>query len=84
MLWIKAIAKIEQALAEGATVGVIYHRKWNRNSNEIKKDDVDAVIEYDWHGKTCKAVNTTHDQINEGTYIIDEVLPDYYFGSTFN
>lgn len=84
MLWIKAIEKIEQALAEGATVGVVYHKKWNRNCNEIKKDDVEGIIEYDWKGQICKAVNTTHDQINEGTHIIDEVLPDYYFGSTFN
>lgn len=73
MKWDKAIKQIEAALAEGKTVEIQYHRKWTRNSNEYKWDIVTNVTEYDWFGQICKAVNTYHDQINEGNFIVDEI-----------
>lgn len=79
MNWNKAVKKIEQALAEGANVAVRYHRKWVKQESHI--DDVDCISDYDWNGQICKAVNTFHDQLNEGSHIIDEVLTDYFFGT---
>lgn len=81
MKWEKAIAKIEKALAEGANVGIQYHRKWMKNDSHI--DDVDKVVTYDWHGTECKAINTFNDSIDEGSHIIDDVLTDHFFGIRF-
>lgn len=76
MNWNKAIKKIEQALAANEAVSVIYHRKWMKNDSHHL--DVESVIEYDWKGQICKAVNLYEggisDQINEGSHIIDEVI----------
>lgn len=79
MKWTKAIAKIETALSDGANVSVAYHRKWAHNVNEFKYGDVDHVGEYDWHGDTCKAVFISGGMLEEGNFIIDEVLVDYFF-----
>lgn len=82
MKWEKAIQKIEKALAEGANVAVIYHRKWMLNDSHIH--DVESIVEYDWHGTTCKAVNVKGDLVDEGSFIIDEVLTDYFFGCKYD
>jgi len=74
MKWNKAVAQIEEALQKGLSVEVRFHRKWARNDNE--KDlwsQVDNVSTYDWHGAICKAVNCNFWQLNEGSYIIDEI-----------
>lgn len=79
MKWDKAINKIEKALAEGANVAVHYHRKWMKNDSHL--DDVESISKYEWNGQICKAVNTFHDQLNESSHIIDEVLADYFFNT---
>lgn len=77
MNWGNAVKKIEQAQAEGAlNILIRYHVKWMK---EWRMDTVDDIITYDWHGQTCKAINTFHDQLNEGSHIIDEVIPDFFF-----
>lgn len=81
MNWNKAVAKIEQALNEGANVAVQYHRKWMKNDSHIH--DVEEVVEYEYKGKVCKALNLWGDQIDEGSHIIDQVLTDYFFGITW-
>lgn len=73
MKWNMAIEILDRALAKGYTAYITYRRKWCRNVNEIKTDEVDAVIRYDWHGQICKAVNTLHDQLNEGNYVIENI-----------
>ena len=73
MKWSKAIEIVDRALSEDMTVTITYHRKWCRNTNEIKTDEVEAVVSYEWNGENCKAVNTLHDQLNEGCYIIEEI-----------
>jgi hypothetical protein len=78
MKWIKAVEQIEQALAAGKAVSVRYHRRWITKFPQF--DKVDSVVEYDWWNNTkgcfqiCKAVNTYHKQLNEGSHIIDEVI----------
>lgn len=72
MKWNKAVEQIEQALAADKAVSVYYHRKWMKN--DAHYDKVDSVCEYDWHGETCKSVNTYNDQIDEYSHIIDEVI----------
>lgn len=72
MKWIKAVEQIEQALAAGKAVSVQYHRKWMPQLTPI--DKVDSVVEYKYAGEICKAVNTYHNQLNEGSHIIDEVI----------
>ena len=71
MNWNKAVKQIEQALAAGSAVSVDYHRKWMKN--DCHYDKVDNVVEYEYEGQICKAVNTWHDQINESSHIIDAV-----------
>lgn len=73
MKWNKAIKLIEDALEAGQKVEIRYHRKWTRNPNEFKWSMVESVSEYNWNNEICKAVNTIHDQLTEGTHIIDEV-----------
>lgn len=71
MKWQKAIEKIEYALDSGRTVVIEYHRKWNLQDSHV--DQVDNVVEYEYEGQICKAVNTWHDQIHESSHIIDGV-----------
>lgn len=79
MKWNKAIEKIEQAQKDGAlSIMVCYHIKWDRYMRKF--GDVESIITYDWHGEECKAINLNNDSLNEGTHIIDEVVPDYFFG----
>lgn len=79
MKWEKAIEKIEKALAEGALhVEIFYHRKWMKNDSHF--DTVDKIISYEWEGETVKAVSTYHNVVDPYSYIIDEVVPDYFFG----
>lgn len=79
MKWEKAIAKIEAAQADGAlSVMVVYHVKYDRYGSH--HDTVDSIIDYEYKGQICKAINTYHDQLTEGTHTIDEVVPDYFFG----
>lgn len=72
MNWNKAVKQIEKALTAGSAVSVEYHRKWMKNDSHY--DKVDNVVEYEYEGQICKAVNTWHDQINESSHIIDEVI----------
>lgn len=72
MKWNKAVEQIEQALAAEQAVSVRYHRRWMTKLPQF--DKVDSVVEYAYAGKICKAVNTYNDQLNEGSYIIDEVI----------
>lgn len=76
MNWNKAIRQIEQALAVDKAVSVEYHRKWMKNDSHCSA--VDSVVEYQWEGQICKAVNlydyAISDQINEGSHIIDKVI----------
>ena len=73
MKWNKALKQIEAALNEGKQVEIKCHRKWNRNSNEVRWLTVEDVCSYEWKGQICKAVNTNYDQLNEGAYIIEEI-----------
>lgn len=72
MNWNKAVKQIEQALTADVAVSVRYHRKWMKNDCHF--DKIDSVTEYEYKGQICKAVTTYHDQINEGSHIIDEVI----------
>ena len=71
MKWNKAVQQIEAALEEGKIVEIIYHRKWMKNDSHIQQ--VESISEYEWNGWKLKAVNLFHDQINDGSHIIDEV-----------
>ena len=73
MKWEKALKQIEAALTDNKEVEIKYHRKWAKNIHDYRIGMVDNVVEYDWHGDTCKAINTYYDQVDEGTHIIDEV-----------
>ena len=78
MKWNKAVQQIEAALEEGKIVEIIYHRKWMKNDSHY--DTVDKIISYEWEGETVKAVSTYHNVVDPYSYIIDEVVPDYFFG----
>ena len=71
MKWSKAVEIIEKELAQRNTVVIDYHRKWMKQQCGI--DTVEKVVEYEYEGKTCKAVNTWHDQLNESSHIIDKI-----------
>lgn len=71
MKWNAAVKQIEELLAEGKTVEIVYHRKWMKNDSHF--DKVDSVVEYAYNGQICKAVNTWRDGINESSHIIDEI-----------
>lgn len=73
MKWEKALKQIETALANNKEVEIKYHRKWAKNIHDYRIGMVENVVEYDWHGDTCKAIDTYYDQVDEGTHIIDEV-----------
>ena len=76
MKWNTAIKKIEQALEEdGVYVNIHYHRKWMKN--DAHYGYVKNVVEYEWKGQICKAVNTYSDQLIESTHIIDDVTVDH-------
>jgi len=78
MKWNKAVDQIEQALATRKAVSVRYHRKWMKQDEHF--DKVEIVSKYEWWNDTkccfqiCKVVNTFHDQLDESSHIIDEVI----------
>lgn len=76
MKWSKAIEMIEKALADGKCVEIEYHRKWNRNSNEVRWSTVESVECYKWKGEILKAVNVPYNIIEEGNWIINSVNVD--------
>lgn len=71
MNWNKAVTKIEAALAANKHVVIEYHRKWNKADSHVAT--VESVVDYEYEGRICKAVNMAHDQINESSHIIDGV-----------
>ena len=75
MKWNKAIRMIEEALAENKEVEIKYHRKWNRNENEVRWSMVSHVSEYTdiKSGTVCKAVHTPFYLLDEGNWIIEEI-----------
>ena len=80
MKWQQAIKKIEKAFYGGAySVSVYYRPKYSRNSNDHRYGDVVDIIEYEYNGETCKAINIKGDQLNEGSHTIDEIYVDYFF-----
>lgn len=81
MKWNKAVSKIEDALHDGANVGVVYYRKHMVNDRHIQ--DVDSVGGYEWNGHEAKCIHVSGNILDESNSIIDEVLVDYYFGTKF-
>lgn len=71
MKWTSAIKKIEKAMAEGKKVKIEYHRKWMPITYY---GIVENVVDYEYQGERCKAVNTYHDGIDEYAHIIDDVI----------
>ena len=82
MVWNKAIKQIEDGLNTGANVGVRYHVKRDRHFSYV--NDVESIVDYEYKGKKCKAINLYNNQLNEGTHIIDEVRCDWFFGTTWD
>lgn len=72
MKWNAAVQQIGAALKEGKIVEVVYHRKWMKNDSHIEQ--VESLSEYQWNGWIHYAVNLFHDQLNEGSHIIDEII----------
>lgn len=72
MKWNKAVNMIQTGLALDLDVSVEYHVKWNKNSSHI--DRVDSMVPYEWEGQMRWAINTNFDQLNEGSYIIDDIM----------
>lgn len=81
MKWDKAVKKIEDAISNNALcVSILYHRKHDKN--ESHWEDVKYVSPYEFEGKTCKAVFTTSNCLDEDAFVIDDVCPDYFFKTT--
>ena len=71
MKWNAAVKQIEEALEEGKTVEIMYHRKYHTKISLF--DVVESISEYTWHGLPEYGINTYRDQINDSWHIIDEV-----------
>lgn len=73
MKWNKSVGIIEKGLAEGKDVEIKYHRKWNRNENEVRWSEVSQVSEYKFNGVLCKAIHTPFYLLDEGNWVIEIV-----------
>lgn len=74
MKWGTSIKTIEKALNEGMHVEVRFHRKWMQNDRHW--DTVESVNEYEWNGKRCKSISTYANQLDEDSFIIDEIFAE--------
>lgn len=77
MKWNTAVKKIEKALAEGHEVQIVYHTKYAK-IYQSQFDLVENVLEYDWQGTTCKAINTNMNQLNESSHTIEAIFIDSF------
>lgn len=77
MKWNKAVKEIEEAINNGEDVVIRYHIKHDTRQTRVM--DVESVIEYEYKGSMCKAINTYDDQVLEGMHVIDEVAINKFF-----
>lgn len=77
MKWNTAIKQIEKAQAEGHAVQVVYHTKYAKVYQSMF-EEVEKVLEYDWKGTTCKAINTYSNQLDESSHTIEAIFIDSF------